>query len=35
MLKIHSSIEGHFGCFHILAVVDNAAVNMGEEISLK
>ena len=25
---IHSSLDGHLGCFHILTIV-NAAVNMG------
>ena len=30
---IHSSVNRHFGCFHVLTIVNSAAMKMGVHVS--
>ena len=31
---IHSFVDGHLGCFYVLAIINSAAVNNGIHVSL-
>jgi hypothetical protein len=34
ILHIHFSVEGHHGCFQLLAIINKAAMNIVEHVSL-
>ena len=34
ILFIHLSVNGHLGCFHLLAIVDHVAMNMCVQVSV-
>ena len=34
-ISIHSSVDGHSGCFHVLSVVNSASVNTGVHVSFQ
>ena len=35
IFSIHSSVDGHLGCFHVLVIINSAAMNTGIHVSFR